>query len=443
MAAKQQQQQQLTPFSTSAAAPAPSPAAVPALPYIVAEDGAIYASGRKPTDLVTGPDGKLRKPVVVWVDGCFDMMHYGHANALRQAKAMADILVVGVHSDAEILVNKGPTVMKEQERYAAVAACKWVDVVVPDAPYFTTLQVLDKFHCDFCVHGDDITTLADGTDCYQEVKDANRYRECKRTQGVSTTELVGRMLLMTKDHHKRRSSLAQSPITHFKSEELEGFSSGASKSAPYTTISHFLPTSRRIVQFSEGREPMPGDKVVYVDGDFDLFHVGHIELLRAAKAQGDYLLVGVHDDQTVNAIKGSNFPLMNLHERVLSVLACRFVDEVVIGAPFKVTKEVLEKVYKVDVVVVAKPEHDIDGADPYALPRAMGIAVKLPASGRELTTDDIIWRIIEQRKLYEERQKRKLAKETQIADEFDLPESHKAAAQAAKAEALKAANGHK
>lgn len=52
----------------------------------------------------------------IWVDGCFDMMHYGHANALRQAKMMGDYLVVGVHSDAEIAKNKGPTVMKEDER---------------------------------------------------------------------------------------------------------------------------------------------------------------------------------------------------------------------------------------------------------------------------------------------------------------------------------------
>lgn len=44
-------------------------------------------------------------------------MHYGHANALRQARAMGDYLVVGVHSDAEIEKHKGPTVMKEQERY--------------------------------------------------------------------------------------------------------------------------------------------------------------------------------------------------------------------------------------------------------------------------------------------------------------------------------------
>lgn len=48
---------------------------------------------------------------------------------------------------------------------------------------------------------DDITLTVDGKDTYAEVKREGRYRECKRTQGVSTTDLVGRMLLMTKAHH--------------------------------------------------------------------------------------------------------------------------------------------------------------------------------------------------------------------------------------------------
>lgn len=182
-------------------------------------------------------------------------------------------------------------------RYAAVAACKWVDEVVPNAPYNTTVEILDKYNVDFCVHGDDITTMADGTDCYQAVKDAGRYRECKRTQGVSTTELVGRMLLMTRDHHKRRTSAGSSSLTTMSTEDLGTFSTGATKASSNTGVSHFLPTSKKIVQFSEGREPAPTDKVVYVDGTFDLFHTGHIEFLKRAKALGDYLLVGVHDDQ--------------------------------------------------------------------------------------------------------------------------------------------------
>jgi len=112
----------------------------------------------------------------VWVDGCFDMMHFGHANAIRQAKEMGDVLIVGVHSDAEVLRNKGPTAMTEDERYNAVAACKWVDEVVKDAPYTTQLETLDEYDIDFVVHGDDITTTADGLDAYHIVKSAGRYR---------------------------------------------------------------------------------------------------------------------------------------------------------------------------------------------------------------------------------------------------------------------------
>jgi len=121
---------------------------------------------------------------VYWTDGCFDMFHWAHSNALRQvclkptylelatynytqAKSLCDYLIVGVHSDAEVEKNKGaPPVMSEEERYAAVAGCKWVDEVVKDAPYVTSLEVMDKYHASHCVHGDDIVIAADGKDTY-------------------------------------------------------------------------------------------------------------------------------------------------------------------------------------------------------------------------------------------------------------------------------------
>ena len=58
-------------------------------------------------------------------------------------------------------------------------------------------------------------------------------------------------------------------------------------------------------------------------GAFDLFHVGHLDFLEKARTEGDYLIVGLHTDPIVNRYKGSNYPIMNLHERVLSVLACK------------------------------------------------------------------------------------------------------------------------
>lgn len=53
----------------------------------------------------------------------------------------------------EISKHKGPPVFTQEERYKMVQAIKWVDEVVPAAPYVTTLETLDKYSCDFCVHG--------------------------------------------------------------------------------------------------------------------------------------------------------------------------------------------------------------------------------------------------------------------------------------------------
>lgn len=74
--------------------------------------------------------------------------------------------------------------------------------------------------------------------------------------------------------------------------------------------------------------PQPGDKIVYVAGAFDLFHVGHLDFLEKARQEGDFLIVGLHTDPVVNRYKGANYPIMNLHERVLSVLACKVSHEV-------------------------------------------------------------------------------------------------------------------
>jgi len=340
-----------------------------------------------------------KKPVRIWVDGCFDMMHFGHANALRQAKQLGDFLVVGVHSDAEIIKNKGPPVMCEEERYKAAEACKWVDEVVRDAPYITSLELMDKYNCDFCVHGDDIVTSADGTDTYHEVKKAGRFKTVSRTRGVSTTDLVGRMLLMTKQHHD----------STIDSASIGTMSEGQNKRSPYTGVSRFSTPTQRIVQFSNSKEPKLGDKVVYIDGTFDLFHLGHIEILKRAKEMGDYLLVGVHADKEVNQIKGENYPIMNLHERVLSVLSCRYVDEVLIEAPFIIKKDIIDA-WGISSVVCGSELSTFNNIDPYEVPKKLGI-FQVIESQCSLTTAAILNRIIDHRLLYEARNKKKEQKE--------------------------------
>ena len=69
-------------------------------------------------------------------------------------------------------------------------------------------------------------------------------------------------------------------------------------------------------------------RVGYVAGVFDLFHIGHLNLLRRAKEQCDYLIAGVVTDEQVIAAKKTK-PYITFEERLAIVQACRYVDEAV------------------------------------------------------------------------------------------------------------------
>lgn len=354
-----------------------------------------------------------KKRVRVYMDGCFDLMHYGHANALRQAKDLGDELVVGVVSDEEIIANKGPPVLSMEERLALVSGLKWVDEVIANAPYAITEQFMNRLFnehkIDYIIHGDDPCLLPDGTDAYALAKQVGRYKQIKRTEGVSSTDIVGRILSSLKDTQVKEDN---------SSTSLSGNSHKAiqSKSAH---LSQFLPTSRRIVQFSNCKGPGPNARVVYIDGAFDLFHAGHVEILKNARQLGDFLLVGVHTDQVVSEHRGNHYPIMHLHERSLSVLACRYVDEVIIGAPWEVTKDMITT-FNISLVVhgtVAETNPSLTGeTDPYAIPKSMGI-FQLLESPKSITTTSVAQRIVANHEAYVKRNAKKAQSEKKYYQE--------------------------
>lgn len=356
---------------------------------------------------------RAKKPIRVFIDGCFDLMHYGHANALRQAKALGDELVVGVISDEGIAVNKGPPVFSMEERLALVNGLKWVDEAIPVTPYMLTEELmkslLNEHKIDYIVHGDDPCILQDGTDAYALAKRAGRYRQIKRTEGVSSTDIVGRILSTMKDNS---NSEDKSSFT-LNGDLYEGKDVSKKIRNKIAPVSHFLPTSRRIVQFSNGKGPGPNSRVVYIDGAFDLFHVGHVEILKKARQLGDFLLVGIYMDQTISEIRGAQYPLMNLHERTLSVLACRHVDEVIIGAPWQVTKDMITT-FNISLVVrgtvsESNPLSD-ELDDPYAVPKSMGI-FRMLESPKDLTTFSVAQRIFANHEAYMKRNAEKAKSE--------------------------------
>lgn len=93
---------------------------------------------------------------------------------------------------------KGKTVMTDKERYESLRHCKWVDEVVEDAPWVITDEFLDQHAIDYVCHdslpySDTSGESSDG-DVYDRIKKMGKFLETKRTDGISTSDLINRII---------------------------------------------------------------------------------------------------------------------------------------------------------------------------------------------------------------------------------------------------------
>nr|CCA26505.1 cholinephosphate cytidylyltransferase B putative [Albugo laibachii Nc14]CCA27395.1 cholinephosphate cytidylyltransferase B putative [Albugo laibachii Nc14] len=167
----------------------------------------IYSRSRSPSVepfrkvLVDGEPGTLTgRPLRLYADGIFDLFHFGHAKALQQCKQAYPhvFLLVGCNSDEMTHQLKGKTVMTDKERYESLRHCKWVDEVIEDAPWVITDEFLDKHAIDYVCHdslpySDTSGESSDG-DVYDRIKKMGKFLETKRTDGISTSDLINRII---------------------------------------------------------------------------------------------------------------------------------------------------------------------------------------------------------------------------------------------------------
>jgi len=93
-------------------------------------------------------------------------------------------------------------------------------------------------------------------------------------------------------------------------------------------------------------------KVGFVASCFDLFHAGHIMMLKEAKSQCDYLIVGLQTDPTVDRPE-KNKPIQSIFERHIQLEACKYVDEIVVYATEKDLMDVLQS-FPIDVRIIGE-----------------------------------------------------------------------------------------
>jgi glycerol-3-phosphate cytidylyltransferase len=71
-------------------------------------------------------------------------------------------------------------------------------------------------------------------------------------------------------------------------------------------------------------------KIGFTCSTFDLFHAGHIMMLKEAKSQCDHLIVGLQTDPTIDRPKEKNKPIQSVFERYEQLKACKYIDEILV-----------------------------------------------------------------------------------------------------------------
>ncbi|GAA5891529.1 hypothetical protein JCM8208_007315 [Rhodotorula glutinis] len=154
---------------------------------------AIAGDPRRPYKINPPPEGR---PVRIYADGVYDLLHYGHMLQLRQCKLMFPSvhLLVGVCSSSLVRAHKSHPVLSSQERYESVRHVRWVDEVVENAPWQVDQDFIDKWQIDYIAHDEEPYASAGKEDVYAYAKSIGAFLPTKRTNGVSTSELLQRIV---------------------------------------------------------------------------------------------------------------------------------------------------------------------------------------------------------------------------------------------------------
>lgn len=117
--------------------------------------------------------------------GTFDLLHYGHINLLKRAKALGDYLIVALSTD-DFNETKGKKAYHNYEtRKMMLEAVRYVDLVIPEQNWEQKIDDVKKYQADIVVMGSDWA----GSDKFDYLKDYCEVVYLPRTEGVSTTKI--------------------------------------------------------------------------------------------------------------------------------------------------------------------------------------------------------------------------------------------------------------
>ena len=210
----------------------------------------------------------MKKYKTGYITGTFDMFNVGHLIILKQSKELCDYLIVGVFTDEFVEHDKHKTpIIPYTDRARIVQAVSYVDLVIPQ-------QNKDKFATWQSFHFDVMFVDSDHQEKYQ-------WEELEQQFAPVGVDII---------------------------------------KIPHTDVVDSSPLREEVT-------PKRNHEIIgYTQGTFDLFHIGHLNLLEHAKELCDYLIVGVNNDALVEDYKHKR-PVVGERERAEVLSGMSVVDE--------------------------------------------------------------------------------------------------------------------
>ena len=131
--------------------------------------------------------------MIIYIDGVFDLFHYGHLEILKKCKNLYPnvYLIVGIMGDKEATNYKRKPIYNEKYRYGLVESCKYVDKIVKDCPLYTTKEFMEKHKIDLVVHSFSNSNDKNNQDeFFKYPKSINKFREIDYCNEISTTSII-------------------------------------------------------------------------------------------------------------------------------------------------------------------------------------------------------------------------------------------------------------
>jgi ethanolamine-phosphate cytidylyltransferase len=231
---------------------------------------------------------------VGFIDGCFDIFHYGHIHALYQAKNKCSKLIAATHTCDEIFETKGKKSLYDyKSRKSLLEECKFIDVVHDSVIYNTSIDILREKGCDYFFHGEDNIDESP----LKELKEQGVLKVYNRTKGISTTNL-----------NKRLSQ-------YQNGEEIE-------KNNNYTYLKYLFDKMRP-------KEVECEDKIIILKYHWEMFNITHINTIKSLRLKyPDYKIY-------VDLVTPGEYKIFNQREIGIMLLGIKGIDVVLIDFPEK------------------------------------------------------------------------------------------------------------